>query len=40
MRLEDDEGTGAFLSGFYEIVLTFARLIPYNSSTRKSLYSL
>ena len=37
MKYEDDQGMGAFLSGFYEIVFTLARVIPYNNSNQEKL---
>ena len=40
MKFEDDQGMGAFLSGFYENVFTLARLIPYNSSNQEKLVRL
>lgn len=35
MRFQDDQGMGGFLSAFYEVIFTLARLIPYNTGSFK-----
>ena len=40
MKFEVDQGMGGFLSSFYEIIFTLARLIPYNCSEQDKLVRL
>lgn len=34
MKYEDDKGMGGFLSDFYDVIFTLARLLPYHSSNQ------
>lgn len=40
MKFKDDQGMEGFLSCFYEVVFTLARLIPYHSSMQEKLIEL
>jgi len=40
MKYEDDQGMEGFLSGFYDVVFTLAKFIPYNSTKQDNLVQL
>jgi hypothetical protein len=40
MRYEEDKGMVEFLTGFYEVICIFARLVPYNSPFQEQLVRL
>ncbi len=37
MKFEDDRGMGSFLSGFYDVMFSFARLISYKDHGQEKL---